>query len=163
MPDEIGHLVGVTRPMVGHGGDPAKRVTRFRSRRVHLADDRVLGTIDYQRRHRCTDAVTAVQHPNRLQRTRRIGQVQFGCLGEQFDDVLEAAVIDACRVQVHQVGNCQPVGDGQRHVNASRRAHSDTASQASSMSEVGGIASTTRSAPNAASRPARSASIFVTT
>jgi hypothetical protein len=73
MPYEIGHVVGVTRPMVGHGSDPAKRVTRLRSRRVHLADDRVLGAIDHQCRHRGTDAVTAVQHPNRLQRARWIG------------------------------------------------------------------------------------------
>ena len=71
----------------------------------------MLGTFDHQRLHRGADAVAAVQHPNRVQCARWIGEVQFGCLGEQFDDVVEAAVVDGSRVQMHQVGHRQAVGD----------------------------------------------------
>jgi hypothetical protein len=66
VPDEVGHLVGATRPVVRDGRDPAQRVARLRSSGVHLADDRVLRAIDHQRRHRSADAVTAVQHPDRV-------------------------------------------------------------------------------------------------
>jgi hypothetical protein len=38
--------------------------------------------------------------------------VQFGCLGEQFHHIVESAVVDRGRVQMHQIGQCQPVRDG---------------------------------------------------
>jgi hypothetical protein len=38
--------------------------------------------------------------------------VQFGCLGEQFDHVVEATVVDGSRIQMHQIGQCQAVRDG---------------------------------------------------
>jgi hypothetical protein len=73
MPDEIGHLVVATRPVVRDGRDAAQRVTRLRPGGVHLADDRVLGALHRQRFHRGADAVAAQQQPNRLQRAWRIG------------------------------------------------------------------------------------------
>lgn len=98
VPDKIGHLFGATRPVMGDGRDPAERIARYRTLGVHLANDRVLGPSDDERLHRGADAVSAMQHPNRVQDARRIGQMQFGCLREQFDDVVEAAIIDGGRI-----------------------------------------------------------------
>jgi hypothetical protein len=83
VPDQIGHLAVATSPMVGDGRDAPQRVAGLRPVGIHLADDGVLGALDRQECiHRGADAVAALLQPNRLQRMWRIGQAQFGCLGE---------------------------------------------------------------------------------
>jgi hypothetical protein len=68
---------------MGHAGDAAQRVTGFGAGRVHLSDDCVFGPRDRgERRHRCANAVAAVVDQHRIQRARRIGDPQFGVLGE---------------------------------------------------------------------------------
>ena len=151
-------------PMMGDTGNAAQRVIGVRSGGVDLADDRVFGAVDSGKRaQRRAHAVVAPVPVDGLKESRRVGQPQFGGLGEQFDDLAESAVIDRGGVDVYQVGQRQPVRDAQVHLcSASLSAHADNTSLASSMSVVGGIASTTRCAPSVVSFSARSASILVT-
>jgi hypothetical protein len=120
MPHEIGDssLAGAVgdRPVVGDAGYPAQRVVRLVAWGVDLADDRVLGAGHRgERGHGGPHTVAAVVAAHRLQRARRVGQAQFGCLSEQFGDVVESAVVNGRGVQVHQVGHGQPVGGGELH------------------------------------------------
>ncbi len=63
--------------------DAAQRVVGILACGVHLADDRVFGPVDGgQCGHRGADPIAAVVMAHRLQRSRRVGQPQFGCLGE---------------------------------------------------------------------------------
>jgi hypothetical protein len=117
VPDEIGHLITRPRPVVRDGRDPSQCVVGLGHVGVHLADDRVFGALDHQRRHGGADAVAAAQRPHRLKRARWIRQAQLGCLGEQFDHVVESAVVDGGRVQVNQIGQCQTVRGRQGHGN----------------------------------------------
>jgi hypothetical protein len=117
VPDEIGHPITRPRPVVRDGRDPSQCVIGLGHVGVHLADDRVFGALDHQGRHGGADAVAAAQRPHRLKRSWRIGQAQFGCLGEQFDHVVESAVVNGGRVEVNQIGQCQTVGGRQGHGN----------------------------------------------
>jgi hypothetical protein len=68
---------------MGDAGDPAEGVVGVVARGIDLSDNRVLGPGDRrQRRHRGTHPVSAAMPHYRLQRARRIGKTQFGCLGE---------------------------------------------------------------------------------
>jgi hypothetical protein len=63
VPQVPGHVLRaalIPRPVVGNAGDAAKGVPGIGSRRVHLADDRVLGALDPgQRGHGAANPVTA--------------------------------------------------------------------------------------------------------
>jgi len=117
VPDQIVHLITRPGPVVGDGRDAAERIVGLGHVRVHLADDRVLGALHHQGGHGGADAGAALQHAYRLERSRWIGQAQFGCLGEQFHDVVETAVIDRGGVEVNQVRQRQTIGGGQGHGN----------------------------------------------
>lgn len=131
---------------------------------IHLAEDRVLGALhagDGGKRR--AHPVLSVMAAHRLQRPRRVGQPQLRGVGEQGDHVIEPAVVDRRGVQVHEVGDGEPVGHVERHGRSpSLRAQWESSSRASAMSRTGGIASTSRSAPSAASFSARAASTRVT-
>jgi len=121
--------------MVSDAGDAAQRVVRFGALGIHLADDRVFGTVDGgERRHRSRDAVATAMYGDGIECTRRVGESQFRCLGEQFDDVVESTVIDCGGVQVDEIGQREPVGGRQRHaVNPRRCAHADNRILATTM------------------------------
>jgi hypothetical protein len=69
--------------MVRDAGDATEGVVGVVARGVHLADDRVFGPGNGgERGHRGVDAVAPMVSANRLQRSRRIRQPQFCCLGE---------------------------------------------------------------------------------
>lgn len=83
---------------------------------------------------------------------RRRGHHQLGVDGEKLCDSIESAIVDACRVAVHQIAERAAVVGRKRHGpltgrSDSRCAHADNMSLACSISEVGGMASTSRSAP----------------
>ena len=110
VPDQVGQLAAARRPVVGDAGDAAQRVVGLGAGGVHLTDDRVFGPFDgRQGVHRGTHTGSAELHAYRSQFTRRVGKAQFGCLGEQFDDVVESSVVNGGRVEVNQVGQRQPV------------------------------------------------------
>jgi hypothetical protein len=63
--------------------DAAQCVVGILACGVHLTDDRVLGPVDGgQCGHRGADSIAAVVMVHRVQRSGRVGQPQFGCLGE---------------------------------------------------------------------------------
>ena len=116
MPHQIGRGIAGHRPVVGHACDPAQRVVAVIAPGVHLADDRVLGAgHPGQRRQRSAHPVAAVVAAHRVQRFWRVRDSQFGCLGEQFDDVVEPAVVHRRGVEMHQITDRQPVGDVEAH------------------------------------------------
>jgi hypothetical protein len=116
VPHQIGHAVAGDRPVVRDAGDATQRVVGVVALRIHLADDRVFGAVHRrQRGHRRAYAVAPVLPAYRLERPRWVGQPQFGCLGEQFEHVVEASVVDRRCVQVDEVGERQPVGRGEDH------------------------------------------------
>jgi hypothetical protein len=83
VPHQIGDLAVVKAPVVRHTGDAAKRVVGIGARRIHLADDRVLGSGDTrQGGHRRAHAVPALAVAHRLERSRRVRKPEFGCVGE---------------------------------------------------------------------------------
>ena len=74
MPDQIGDVIAVDRPVVCDARDPAQRVIGLVARGVHLADDRVFGTGDSGKcRHRGSHALVSVMVAHRFQRPRRVG------------------------------------------------------------------------------------------
>lgn len=116
MPDQVGRLIVAHAEVVCDAGDAAQRVVGVRTGRVDLAHDRVLGARNArQRRHGRVDTVTALVATDGVKRSRWVRQPQFGCLGEQFDDIAEAAVVDGRGVEMNKVGQRQPVRDGKRH------------------------------------------------
>jgi hypothetical protein len=101
---------------MGDGRDPAQRVIGFGSGGVHLTDDLVLGAGHVGQWRQCRQhPVAAVPVAHRLQLARRFREAQFGCLGEQFGYIAEPSVVHRGRIQVHQVGQGQPVGDDEVH------------------------------------------------
>jgi hypothetical protein len=85
---------------------------------------------------------------DRLQRGGRFRHYQFGVGGEKCRHSGELAVVDTSGIAVHQIAEGGPVSYGRTHeINERRCAHADKASFACSISVVGGMASTTRSAP----------------
>jgi hypothetical protein len=83
MPDQIGDVVIADAPVMRDTGDAAQRVVGFRASGIYLADDGVFGAGDAaQRSHRRPDTITAAVVDDGLERSRRVGQSQFGCIGE---------------------------------------------------------------------------------
>jgi hypothetical protein len=116
MPDQIGRVLRAESPVMGDGRDPAQRVIGVRPGGVHLTDDVVLGAGHLGQRRQCRQhPVPAVPVTNRLQLAGRFGEPQFCCLGEQFGHIAESSIVHRSGVQVHQIGQCQPVGDGEAH------------------------------------------------
>src|SRR5689334_3137300 len=116
VPDQVGRLLFTEGEMVCDAGDSTQCVVGVGAGRIDLADDCVLGACDAgQRRHRRVDPAAALMVLHGVERSRWVGQPQFGCLGEQFGDIAEAAVIDGRGIEVHQVGQGQPVRDGKCH------------------------------------------------
>jgi hypothetical protein len=75
VPHQVGGAVVGDAEMVCDAGDAAQRVVPVGSRRVHLADDRVLGSRQSgQRAHRGPDAVAATERAHRLERSGWIGE-----------------------------------------------------------------------------------------
>src|SRR6202034_560008 len=109
------------------------------------------------------DGRTTAVPVNRLQRRRRVRQCQLRVFGEKICDSIESTVIDIRGITVYEVGESGPVEPADRHVDReSRWAQADSSSLACSRSTVGGMASTSRSAPWANNRSARSGATFVT-
>lgn len=54
-------------------------------------------------------------HPIGLERLRGTGEAEFRCVGEQFGDVVEASVVDGGRVEVDEIGEGEPVRNGELH------------------------------------------------
>jgi hypothetical protein len=95
VPDQIGDLISRHRPVVRDTGDPAQGVVGAVAWRVDLADNRMFGACHRdQCCHRGADTLAAMVGTHRLQRVRRVRYTQFGCVREQFDHIVEAAVID---------------------------------------------------------------------
>jgi hypothetical protein len=118
---QVPHQVRVGRPVMGHAGDPAQRVAGVVAGGVHLADDRVLGPGDrLERRQRFTHTRATAMDTHRLERPRRVGKPQFCSLGEQFGHIGETAVVDCRGVQMHQVGEREPVGHREGHGSGGR-------------------------------------------
>jgi hypothetical protein len=116
VPHQVGQLTVAPRPVVRDARDAAQSVVRFGCCGVHLADDLVLGPLDTgQCVHRGAHAVFTALHAHRLEFAGRIGQPQFCCVGEQLDDVTEATVVHGSGIQMNQIGEGQPVGDGDLH------------------------------------------------
>ena len=108
--------ISVQRPVVCDTGDASQRVTAVVAGRINLTDDRVLGAGDPRERcQRGPHAGSAVMRAHRVQGSRRIGGPQFCCRGEQFSYIVEPSVVDGGGVKMDQVGDCEPVGDVQRH------------------------------------------------
>jgi len=128
VPHQVGDLAVASRPVVRDARDAAKGVVRFGLRGVHLADELMLGPFDgHQRSHCGAHPGLASVHPHRSELVRRIWDAQFRCIGEQFDDVAEAAVVDGRRVQVDEIGEGQPVGERELHaVSTNRCAQADS-------------------------------------
>ena len=146
VPHQIRDLIDVPCPVMRDARDATQCVVGFRASGVDLADDRVLGAVDGRERcHGCAHPVATAVRSHRFQSIRRIREAQFSCVGKQFEDIGKPTVVDAGRVEMDQVSQCEPVRGSQTHVlNASRCAHADSRSLASSMSVIGGIARTTR-------------------
>jgi hypothetical protein len=116
VPHQIAVLPVGDGPVVRNAGDAAERVIALVAGSVDLADNRVFGSGDGgQRRHRGAHTVTSVMAAHRLQRPWRVGQPQFRSLGEQFEYIIEAPVVDRRGIQVNQVAERQPVERGQAH------------------------------------------------
>ena len=149
MPDHVGQLIRVLAPVMRNTGNAAVRDVRPRSVVVDLAHDRVFGADNGgDGGDRGADRSVPAVSMNRLQRGWRIGQDQFSRLGEKLYDRVELTVIDCRSVTVHQVADPDPVGCAEHHVGIDKRcAQADSSSLACSISVIGGMASTSRSAP----------------
>jgi hypothetical protein len=83
MPDQVGDLLARDGPMVGDARDSAQRVVGILTGGVHLADDRVFGSVHAgQGGHRSAHTIMPMVGAHRLERTRRIRQPQFCCRTE---------------------------------------------------------------------------------
>ncbi len=164
MPGDITELLFVPDPVVRDASDTAAGDTRARVGVIHLADNGVLGSDRGRNRgDRSTDRSVSMLPADRLQSRRRLGQYQLRVGREKIRGQVELPVINPGGVAVHQITQRRPVVCAERHVGRdSRWAQADSSSLACSRSAIGGMASTTRSAPWAASRSARSESILLT-
>jgi hypothetical protein len=116
MPDQVGDLPVADAEMMCHTGDAAQRIVGVGTGCIDLANDRMFGAGKTgQCRHRRPNTVTAPVTAHRVKGTRRIRKPQFGCLGEQFDDVVEAPVVDGGGVDVDEISQRQTVRHGEDH------------------------------------------------
>ena len=147
MPDHVGQLIRVLAPVMRNTGNTAVCDVRPRGDVVDLAHDRVFGG-DNDGGDRGADRSVAAVSMNRLQHDWRIGQDQLSRLGEKLYNRVELTVIDCRGVTVHQVADPDPVGCAEHHVGIDKRcAQADSSSLARSISVIGGMASTSLSAP----------------
>jgi len=136
-------------PVMSDAGDAATSGAGAGAGVVHLADDGVLGADrSCHGGNRIGDGGMTGVRPDRLQSRWRVGQYHLRIIGEKVCNGIELPVIDPGGVTVHEVAERRPVVCAERHAEReSRWAQAESSSLARSRSVIGGIVSTTRSAP----------------
>jgi hypothetical protein len=150
MPDHIDDLVRAFGPVMRDTRNAPARAAGPGDLVIDLADDRVLGAHGLGNRgDRCDDGGPTPVRMDRPQFGWRLRHRQLGCEREKLCHRIELTVIDIGRIPVHQIAEGRPVGywKSTHETNDSRCAQADRMSLACSMSVVGGIANTIRSAP----------------